>query len=131
MSMDFVRFTHCTWCHADKDNFYGMCDGCGRFPSDRAVETYTIYQRTNINPLFLEGHPEVREVLRTMTVEGVPFKLVPGDIETGDTYIAQRNTGLKLLTCRDNNREGGWINPVENAYSYDTGECIKIELLIH
>lgn len=46
-------------------------------------------------------------------------------IEPGDTYIAKRNTGWKLLTCRfvDPNH---WVMPVESAYSYDTWECAKV-----
>lgn len=47
-------------------------------------------------------------------------------IQPGDTYLAERNTGPHLLTCwrvHDKN----WIVPVEEeAYCYDTWECIKI-----
>jgi len=82
----------------------------------------------NINPLFLGRHPGFKQALETGEIEGVPFKILDGDIEPGDTYIAERNVGLKVLTCRKNNREMGWIEPVEPAYSYDTGECLRIEL---
>ena len=84
----------------------------------------------NINPIFLSAHPGVREAVATGLIEGVPFRLLGGEIAPGDTYIAERNVGLRLLTCKENNHERGWIVPVENAYPYDTGECIKIELLI-
>ncbi len=49
-------------------------------------------------------------------------------IEEGDTYIAGRNTGPQILTCRKN-CDGfgeGWIRPEENAYSYDTHECRRV-----
>ena len=46
-------------------------------------------------------------------------------IQPGDTYLAERNTGPKLLTCEAVN-ERGWIRPVEMEYSYDTWECIKV-----
>lgn len=85
---------------------------------------------TDFHPLFLSAHPGIKEALEKGEIEGVPFRLLEGDIEPGDTYIAERNVGLRLLTCASNNREGGWINPVEMAYPYDTGECIKIELLV-
>jgi len=84
------------------------------------------------HPLYLAAHPGVALALKTGLIEGVSFVVTGGgrDIEPGDTYIAERNSGLKLLTCRDRNDEGGWINPVEIAYPYDTHECIRIELLI-
>lgn len=49
-------------------------------------------------------------------------------IEEGDTYIAGRNTGPQILTCRKNcdGFDEGWIQPEENAYSYDTWECRKV-----
>ena len=84
----------------------------------------------HFHPYFLNAHPGLKAALESGEIEDVPFRLLPGDIEPGDTYIAERNVGLQLLTCKSNNRKGGWINPVEVAYSYDTGECIKIELLI-
>ncbi len=46
-------------------------------------------------------------------------------IQPGDLYLAERNTGPKLLTCRSVNTRG-WIVPVENAYCFDTWECAKV-----
>jgi hypothetical protein len=47
------------------------------------------------------------------------------EIKPGDTYIAKRNTGWKLLTCKDVSPHG-FINPIEREYNYDTHECIKV-----
>lgn len=46
-------------------------------------------------------------------------------IRPGDKYFAERNTGIKLLTCRSVS-ERGYIIPIESKYPYDTPECIKI-----
>lgn len=88
----------------------------------------------NFNPLFLNAHPGVREALESGEVFGIPFRLVDGPIVEGDTYMAERNTGLHVFTAKfvdndPNKRYSGWIVPVEHGYSYDLGECIKIELL--
>jgi hypothetical protein len=88
------------------------------------------YNPEEYHPAFLNCHNEMRTALETGEIEGVRFKVLgPGKtIEPGDTYIAERNTGLKLLTCRENVRDQGFIVATEWAYAYDTGECIKIEL---
>jgi len=84
------------------------------------------------NPLYIGAHRGIREALESGQIEGVPFRVtgMGRDIRPGDTYIAERNVGLKLLTCRENDKENGWIIPDGNAYPYDTGECIRIELMI-
>lgn len=79
---------------------------------------------------YLFSHPEMAKALETGMVEGVPFRLLDGEIEEGDSYLAERNTGLHLLTCRKNDKFKQWIEPVQHAYIYDTPECIRIELLI-
>lgn len=79
---------------------------------------------------FLNRHQGIAEALETGLVEGVPFKLIlDRGIRVGDTYLAERNAGLKLLTAAGIDPEG-WVYPVEIAYCYDCGECIPIELLI-
>lgn len=47
-----------------------------------------------------------------------------GNIIPGDTYIAKRNTGWKLLTCRfvANNA----VFPIEIGYAFDEWECFKV-----
>lgn len=82
----------------------------------------------NIN--YLRSHQGVHAALVSGEVEGVPFRIVDGEIEPGDTYIAERRTGIKLLTCLRNIKEGGYIVPQELAYVYDTYECIKIEFIL-
>ena len=83
-----------------------------------------------LSRLFLDRHPGISTALATGKIEGVPFRVLDGDILPGDTYIAERNTGLRLLTCRQNNKDRGWVVPVGPEYLYDTGECFRIELLI-
>jgi len=57
------------------------------------------------------------------------------DLQPGDSYMAKRNAGWCLLTVREvvpypteeNGREhGGWVVPVETAYSYDLNECFRV-----
>jgi len=47
-------------------------------------------------------------------------------ISTGDSYIAERNTGPHFLTCREHNKEMGVVFPLEIAYAFDTGECVRV-----
>lgn len=47
------------------------------------------------------------------------------DLRPGDLFLAERNTGPKLLTCRHVD-ERGWVMAVESAYSYDVWECRKV-----
>lgn len=92
-------------------------------------------ERYGINEGFLRTHPGIGEAVRTGTVEGVPVRIIPKvpytvdwlHFRPGDTYIAERNTGLKLLTVKEVHPQG-FIIPVEPAYPYDTGECVKIEI---
>ncbi|HEY1249194.1 MAG TPA: hypothetical protein VGE97_09415 [Nitrososphaera sp.] len=83
----------------------------------------------------------------TITVEGCDF-VIDGDgrpTKKGDWYIAERNTGPKLLTVKcfcyytssnediektDDVRalhDPSWINPVESEYAYDYHECVKVK----
>ncbi len=57
---------------------------------------------------------------------GVLVKMAEGKIQPGDLYVAERNTGPHLLTCRYVNVEDGWVAAVENAYPFDTNECVKV-----
>lgn len=58
---------------------------------------------------------------------GMKLKPLEGDIEPGDKYLAERNTGPKLLVCREIGMD--CIHPEHEpvAYSYDTWECVKVE----
>lgn len=61
--------------------------------------------------------------------EGVQLKMDPSEIEPGDIYVAERNTGPKLLTAKEVDTEIGCIFPVEQEYPYDIPECVKVELV--
>lgn len=76
----------------------------------------------------------------TIELEGVAFVADDGPIRKGDWYIAERNTGPKLLTAHSFVRylgaggteevptsEGSsWIINEEKEYPYDTHECVKV-----
>jgi hypothetical protein len=77
--------------------------------------------------------------------EGVYLRMIEGKengglLEEGDTYIAERNSGPKLLTVkkivdRDYAEKhglafSGWVEPVETAYSFDFYECVGVEIII-
>lgn len=63
-------------------------------------------------------------------LEGIRLRMDEGEIKPGDLYIAERNTGPKLLTCKeireDCERWQGWIVPTTLDYSYDFYECVKV-----
>jgi hypothetical protein len=48
------------------------------------------------------------------------------EIREGDLYIAERNTGPKLLTAAEVSKERNWIAPTTNDYLYDIWECVKV-----
>ena len=63
---------------------------------------------------------------KTVNFDGI--KMVSGEIEPGDLYVAERNTGPKLLTAEKIRKDKGYIVPVDfPAYSFDICECVKIE----
>lgn len=62
----------------------------------------------------------------TIDLEGIKLVMDEGEIQPGDLYVAERNTGPKLLTCKRVDEEDDWILPTTNNYSYDIGECVKV-----
>ena len=67
-----------------------------------------------------------------VVIDGITLKKLnkdPRDLAPGDFYVAERNTGWQLLEVRANDLELGCIYPVENAYAYDTRECVPVELI--
>lgn len=69
---------------------------------------------------------------KTIDFEGVELKMVDdkrggADLKPGDLYYACRNTE-QLLTVHMVNFDGGWVIPVESAYSFDFGECVGVTL---
>jgi len=72
------------------------------------------------------GSIQGSEAIKELDLEGAKITVdYSQEIKPGDTYIAQRNTGLKLLTC-EYVHSNHWIAPKENAYAYDTWECGKV-----
>jgi len=62
---------------------------------------------------------------------GIKLKMDDGQIQVGDLYIGERNTGPKLLTAKrivmlDNESGINFIVPTCNAYYYDGPECVKV-----
>lgn len=70
---------------------------------------------------------------------GIKFKMdvdddgEEGEIQKGDLYIAERNTGPELLEAEKvvgpgegPNGYGDWIQPTTMNYPYNTGECVKV-----
>lgn len=63
----------------------------------------------------------------TIIVEGRTVHQIDGKIEAGDLYVAEKNTGPKLLIAARVNVIDGWIHPISNDYSYDIYECVRVE----
>lgn len=62
--------------------------------------------------------------------EGATLKFA-GDFDTlkrGDTYVAERNSGPKLLTV--DHVTMNVVFPVENAYPFNLMECVKVEIVL-
>lgn len=79
----------------------------------------------------------ISKVIEAGEFEGMPFRAHLRDegvsygehFKPGDTYLAERNQGVRLLTVREVH-PGGYIIPVEPAYPYDAWECVKIEFYV-
>ena len=48
-------------------------------------------------------------------------------IKPGDWYWAQRNRPPRILQCRANNDEHGWLVATTSAYPYNTAECFRLK----
>lgn len=59
-------------------------------------------------------------------IEGIKLRMDDGKIRPGDLYVAERNTGPKLLTAKIVDLEIGCIFPTCDAYPYDIGEYVKV-----
>ena len=60
----------------------------------------------------------------TIDFEGVPVRMAEGNLQPGDTYIAERNTGPHLLTVK--RIQMAVVFPKEQAYCFDHWECVKV-----
>ena len=63
-------------------------------------------------------------------IEGIKLKMDDGQIQVGDLYVGERNTGPKLLTAKkivmlDDRSDIDFVIPTCNAYPYDGYECVK------
>lgn len=71
----------------------------------------------------------------TVDFEGAPIRMQAGKsdgrlLAVGDTYMAERNSGPKLLTVRRVRRDPGtgWVEAEESwSYSFDLHECVGVE----
>lgn len=86
---------------------------------------------------------KAQKILRqggVVEIEGLCFVMDgDGEVRAGDTYIAERNVGPQLLTCKEVTPyesdllgmrwSAPWITPVETAYCYDIGECVRVKML--
>lgn len=75
---------------------------------------------------------------KAVSIKGVLFKATEEEeIKPGDIYIAERNTGPRLLTAKrivgpgeGPDGFGGWIDAKEfPAYNYDIWECVRVRRL--
>ena len=62
---------------------------------------------------------------------GILVKKDEGEIKPGDIYVAERNTGPKLLTAREVVMAGcgcciSYIHPTTADYSFDGFESVKV-----
>ena len=64
---------------------------------------------------------------RVVSLDGVLVKIDNGPIQPGDLYVAERNTGPKLLTALRINHELNCVVPTTQDYSFDTCECVKVQ----
>ena len=65
----------------------------------------------------------------TVEIEGVSFVMDgTGEVQIGDAYIAERNSGPKLLIAKELDHRG-WIVPTEIGYCFDDWECVKVKIV--
>jgi hypothetical protein len=99
------------------------------------------------NTSWLKGYPMQRDysILRRLRsgeiveLDGVLYQMVmqlvdcdewvEAPIGPGDTYIAKRNVAPRVLTAKVVDYKMWCIHPVENAYSYDIPECVRVEVV--
>jgi hypothetical protein len=64
----------------------------------------------------------------TIDFEGLKLRKAEGELLPGDLYIAERNTGPKLLTCQEVKVNENYVVPKDfPAYCFDIHECVKVE----
>lgn len=59
-------------------------------------------------------------------LDGIQVNMDEGGIKSGDLYVAERNTGPKLLIAREVCEDIGCIFPTTCDYVFDLHECVKV-----
>lgn len=82
----------------------------------------------------MRDYTNIRALARgeVIDLDGIRLKMSAGPIRKDDLYVAEHNTGPKLLTARKVvMAECGccvdMIVPTTNDYPYDGHECVKVE----
>lgn len=60
-------------------------------------------------------------------LNGIKVVQDEGPLKPGDVYVAERNTGPKLLTVRSINYKYGTVIPTTPDYCYNLWECVKVK----
>jgi hypothetical protein len=55
---------------------------------------------------------------------GIPLKMDTGELQVGDLYVAERNTGPHLLTVKGFGED--CVFATTPVYAFNTGECVKV-----
>jgi hypothetical protein len=70
-------------------------------------------------------YPWMNKNITEYELDGATVILSNNSITLGDLYLAGRNTGPHLLTCRK--ISDNCVFPEEAAYAYDLCECRKVD----
>jgi hypothetical protein len=65
-----------------------------------------------------------------LELSGIRPRKRTGEIQPGDLYVGERNTGPKLLTCKEVRFAAGvpdFVVPTTANYAYDWSECVRVE----
>lgn len=62
---------------------------------------------------------------KIIDLKGIKLKMDLGELQIGDLYIAERNTGPKLLTVKT--ITDGIVYPTTLDYPYNLLECVKVK----
>jgi hypothetical protein len=69
----------------------------------------------------------------TVEFEGTVLEISKDEIKPGDTYVAERNIGIELLTAKEIVHTNGrpYIIPKEKGhYCYNVSECRKVTKIL-
>jgi hypothetical protein len=67
---------------------------------------------------------------KQVELDGFILKGLPEEeIQAGDYYVAERNSGPQFLQARVVDMVHGCIHPNSPGYSFDLWECVKVRLI--